>query len=216
MNSYDSLFQQIKFLNQKICCLNNFDISQPVGQVVYGDGTGITSDAYFTRSNINTGGDGSTSMGASPLSGVVTLVETGQCVDLGSSLGSALIHSDSNTNKAPFAFVGDSNGFLGGITDDAAVLGVSNSDGTNFTCFKVDDNGIGWVYNNAIIQLPTNALTAGKILVSTSSNQLTWDTIHALLSLVPSYANNTAAVSGGLVTGNTYYNSTSNTYTRVI
>jgi hypothetical protein len=213
---FGNLSNRITNLDKNFCCYTKNNGGQPLGQVVYGTGTGITSDEYFTRNNINTGGDGSTRIAASPTNNVVTVLATGVLTDLGNSFGSTLIASDLNTEIVCFSFVGDSNGFFGSITNDACLFGrVESSNSTRG--FKIDNNGIGWGSTNTLFfNLPLTDGSNGSVFTTDGAGNLTFNDIQSLLSHVPSYANNAAAITGGLVIGNTYYNSTSNVYKRVV
>lgn len=85
------------------------------------------------------------------------------------------------------------------------------------------DGGLGFIQNQDLQRLGIslnklwsefnclNQNFCNKVMACLSGS-----TLQTILANVPSYANNTAAITGGLVVGNTYYNTTINTYTRVI
>ena len=79
-----------------------------------------------------------------------------------------------------------------------------------------------------VVPLPANTITpiynfptpntppgANQMLITDSNSVLQFSDIQAVLALVPAYADNAAASGAGLAAGATYYNTTSNTYTRV-
>lgn len=63
---------------------------------------------------------------------------------------------------------------------------------------------------------PNTSPGANQMLITDSNSVLQFSDIQAVLALVPAYANNAAATGAGLAVGATYYNTTSNTYTRVV
>ena len=78
---------------------------------------------------------------------------------------------------------------------------------------------LAYYHNNTpVYGLPTvnSAPGANKMLITDSSSVLQFSDIQAVLALVPAYADNAAASGAGLAAGATYYNTTSNTYTRVV
>lgn len=209
-----SIWNAIKALNHKVCCALA-GIGIPVGEIAYGKGTGITSDSYFTRSNPNTGGDGSTNILSAPEANVTTAISTGKTDILGpNTIGSAMFHSDGNTSKVAFLFAGDPNGILGTITNDACVFGRVEPDNSS-RGFYIDDNGIGWGSTSTLFfKLPLVDGSNHSVLSTNGSGVLSFASVQTLLSSLPSFANDSAAATGGLSIGNSYFNTTINSYTR--
>jgi len=63
---------------------------------------------------------------------------------------------------------------------------------------------------------PNTQPGGGKMLITDINNVLQFSDIQAVLALVIAFVDNATAVGAGLVVGDTYYNTTSNTYTRVV
>ena len=102
------------------------------------------------------------------------------------------------------------------------VLKASTSSNTHSLRVNVDNTGaksLAYYHNGTpVYGLPTvnSAPGANKMLITDSSSVLQFSDIQAVLALVPAYADNAAASGAGLAAGATYYNTTSNTYTRVV
>lgn len=54
----------------------------------------------------------------------------------------------------------------------------------------------------------------GKVLTSDADGLATWENISSILATLPSYANDAAAALGGLSVGDSYFNTTTSSYTR--
>jgi hypothetical protein len=63
---------------------------------------------------------------------------------------------------------------------------------------------------------PNTSPGANQMLITDSNSVLQFSDIQAVLALVPAYVDNATATGAGLAVGATYYNTTSNTYTRVV
>jgi len=94
----------------------------------------------------------------------------------------------------------------------------SNTHSLRVTVASGGAKSLAYYHNgSAVYGLPTDnsAPGANAMLVTDSSSLLKFSSIQQVLALVPAYADNAAAAGAGLATGATYYNTTSNTYTRV-
>lgn len=102
------------------------------------------------------------------------------------------------------------------------VLKASTSSNTHSLRVNVDNTGaksLAYYHNGTpVYGLPTDntAPGANKMLITDGSSVLQFSDIQAVLALVPAYVDNAAATGAGLAVGQTYYNTTSNTYTRVV
>ena len=111
---------------------------------------------------------------------------------------------------------------VGVNANTSVVLKASTSSNTHSLRVNVDNIGaksLAYYHNNTpVYGLPTDntAPGANKMLITDGSSVLQFSDIQAVLALVPAYADNAAASGAGLAAGATYYNTTSNTYTRVV
>lgn len=80
--------------------------------------------------------------------------------------------------------------------------------------FVQNTSGIAFNFGTPQYTFPSINATAGQTFVNDGSGNISWENITYLLSLVPSYASDSAAASGGLSIGDSYYNTTSHVYTR--
>ena len=102
------------------------------------------------------------------------------------------------------------------VRDFAASLDVEYSGGTAITSLTLDAAGMHYQYGNVdLYTFPTAAGAANTVITSDGSAQLNFKTVSYLLSTLPSYATNAAAITGGHTAGDSYYNTTTSTYTRV-
>ncbi len=95
----------------------------------------------------------------------------------------------------------------------------SNTHSLRVTVASGGAKSLAYYHNNAAVYgLPTDntAPGANKMLITNASSLLQFSDIQAVLALVPAYVDNAAASGAGLAVGATYYNTTSNTYTRVV
>tara|TARA_S200002703_G_scaffold8860_1_gene8838 strand:+ start:21680 stop:22759 length:1080 start_codon:yes stop_codon:yes gene_type:complete len=131
----------------------------------------------------------------------------------------------SQTSKA----AGDANAFttisaLGSGVDANAFVTLTARTSSNDHSLSVGVDNAGnksLLYrhgNTAVYGLPTpnTFVGAGKMLITDATNVLQFSDIQAVLALVPAYVDNATAVGAGLAVGDTYYNITSTTYTRVL
>jgi hypothetical protein len=109
-----------------------------------------------------------------------------------------------------------------GVTANANVVlkadTTSNTHSLRVTVASGGDKSLAYYHNNAAVYgLPTDNTSPGanKMLITNSNSLLQFSDIQAVLALVPAYVDNAAASGAGLAAGATYYNTTSNTYTRV-
>ena len=95
----------------------------------------------------------------------------------------------------------------------------SNTHSLRVTVTSGGAKSLAYYHNNSpVYGLPTDntAPGANKMLITDGSSVLQFSDIQAVLALVPAYVDNAAATGAGLAVGATYYNTTSNTYTRVV
>jgi hypothetical protein len=105
------------------------------------------------------------------------------------------------------------------LDKDGIIIANTTKVGGHTRSFFVYGEDIGWnpIGDSSFnIKLPSNNPVAGQTLLSTDANTLVWGDIQAILALVPSYIDKTAAQAAGLTTGQTYYDETRNTYARIV
>lgn len=109
-------------------CIGVFTcIAQPEGQVLYGTGSGISSDEFFTRSNPNTSGDGSTKILAIPNDTKTITFSVGN--NTSPTTVGGVLSSTTSTNIENLFFVGDGSSL--GFTDNITISGIKDLN-TNF------------------------------------------------------------------------------------
>ena len=93
----------------------------PINQVVYGTGSGITSDANFTRRT----SDGQFIVKANPSSSILNAIELGSITEFGNTSGVSLLNADSTNGINNIILVGD---------------GTNIGYSSNITLFQTSDN----------------------------------------------------------------------------
>lgn len=230
----------INRLSQELCCLNtnfckkvNVCIAQPVGQIVYGTGTGITSNAglfYGTNPSLF----GNPNVGFFSLqttNGLHSLIANNiQGADEPSNLETLLaVYNDTGMTSGTIAGYKDSRGFY---TNQFINFTNGNTlqvwlDSTNGFSVEVGAPGIikaiAVDYSSNIrfgkylnTRDNSGSVVPRNFLYTDGTGNLLSANIQVLLAVLPNYANNAAAVAGGVSVGWSYYNTTTNTYTRVI
>ena len=193
--------------------INLFNVGQPA---IYSSDITVSyeSDAY-TFLSANQYGD-STVYGTAGLANMFVTATSDE--------SNALAVLDATTKKA----AGNGNATTtvsatgSGVAANAnVVLKADTTSNTHSLRISVASGGaksLAYYHNNApVYGLSTvnSAPGANKMLITDSSSVLQFSDIQAVLALVPAYVDNAAASGAGLAAGATYYNTTSNTYTRV-
>ena len=98
------------------------------------------------------------------------------------------------------------------IKDETGARGIISESYLNAD--SINYSGLKKIVFNNDIRIVNGSQGKNKVAISDNNGTISFQTLAALLSLVVSYSDDTAAASGGLSIGDTYYNTTTKAYTR--